>query len=330
MKRLVLVIIAVIVLALLIAWLLLKCEHGETTPPPTSGNCEERAQQMVATWKKEGRDAATIERLFQAELARCGGVANNCAAFVGAANADLAWLGRAVLSKSMSPADYLGRVRDRTRKLRESRKTAAICDAYAEGDADGDLVPDDRDKCPGTANLDRTDEKGCPDASPLPPAPSAEDVDKAAKALTIPVSKACVDAPLPALTGVLKAGVSPDGQSFLLVVPPITNQPAGCQVFYQVDIRMRNKSFFLQVNTNNVYTRVFREKDKLAGPLAHPNGMTFELKKADAAVPWRELTFRAIEPGDIGQRYFRVRVVNGNGFSQGWSAYTMVPASAFP
>ena len=68
----------------------------------------------------------------------------------------------------------------------------------------------------------------------------------------------------------------------------------------------------------------------MTGPLAQPTGMTFELKKADAAVPWRELTFRAIEPGDVGQRYFRVRTVNGNGFSQGWSAYTLVPASAFP
>jgi hypothetical protein len=326
----VIVIILLVLLALLIAWMLLKCEHVESAPPPTAGNCEERAQQMAATWKKEGRDAATIEKLFQTELAKCGGVASNCAAFVGAANADLAWLGRAVLSKSMSPEDYLGRVRDRTRKLRESRKTFAVCDAYAEGDADGDLVPDDRDQCPDTSNLDRTDANGCPDTSPLPPAPSAEAIDKAAKALTIPVSKACVDAPLPSLTGVLKAGVSPDGQSFLLLVPPITNQPAGCQVFYQVDIRMRNKSFFLQLNTNNVFTRVFREKNKLAGPLAHPTAMTFELKKSDAAVPWRDLTFRAIEPGDVGQRYFRVRTVNGNGFSQGWSAYTMVPASTFP
>jgi hypothetical protein len=324
------VIVLLIVLALLIAWLLLKCGHEPTPPPPTAGDCYERAEQMVATWKKEGRDAAAIEKLLQAELAKCSGVAGNCAAYVGAANADLAFLGRAVLSKSMSPADYLGRVHDRTRKMRESRKTPGICEGYAKGDDDGDLVPNDRDKCAGTPNLERTDSTGCPDTTPLPPAPSAEAVEKAAKALTIPVSKACVDAPLPQLTGALKAGVSPDGLSYLFVVPPITNQPAGCEVFYQVDIRMRNKSFFLQLNTNNVYTKVFRAKDTLTGPLAHPTAMTFELKKADPTVPWRELTFRAIEPGDIGQRYFRVRTVNGNGFSQGWSAYTMVPSTTFP
>jgi hypothetical protein len=100
-------------------------------------------------------------------------------------------------------------------------------------------------------------------------------------------------------------------------VEPITNQPAGCQVFYQVDIRMRSKSLFLGLNINHVYGRVFRAKGALAGPLAHPGGMAFELKKTDAAVPWRDPTFRAIEPGDVGQRYFRVRTVNGNGVSQG-------------
>jgi hypothetical protein len=139
-----------------------------------------------------------------------------------------------------------------------------------------------------------------------------------------------MNAPLPQRAGVLKAGVSPDAQSFLFVVTRTANQPAGCEVFYQVDIRMRNRSFFLQLNTNNVYTRVFRAKDALTGPLAHATAMTFELKKSDPSVPWRDLTFQAVEPGDIAQRHFRVRSVNGNGFSQGWGAYMLVPSSSFP
>jgi hypothetical protein len=327
MRRLA-VIVLLIILALWIVWLLRRC--GDESPPPTADNCHERAEQMVATWKKEGRDVAVIEKLFQAELAKCSGMTGACAALVGAANADFAWLGRAVLSGSMPPADYLARVRDRARKMRASRKTPEVCDAYVRGDGDGDLVPDDRDKCPATPSLDRTDARGCPDTSPLPPAPSAEAVDKAAKALAIPVSRACVDAPLPARADVLKAGVSPDGQSFLLVVSRTTNQPAGCEVFYQVDIRMRNKSFFLQLNSNNVYTKVFRAKDALTGPLAHPTAMTFELKKSDASVPWRDLTFRAVEPGDISQRSFRVRTINGNGLSQSWGAYTLLPSTTFP
>lgn len=322
-----------VLLALLSAWLVSKCRREPPAPPspPTTGaECHQRAEERVAAWKAEGIEQAKIEALYQAELAKCSGMTDACAGFVGAANVDLAWLGRAVLSGSMQPAEYLGRVKDRTRKLRESRKAPAICDAYAAGDADGDLVPDADDTCPDTPSLERTDAKGCPDAAPLPPAPSAADVDKAAKALDIPVSRACVDAPRPGPASVTKAGLSPDGQSYLLVVTRAPNATAGCEVFYQVGIRMRNKSFFLQMNSNTVYTRVFRERQTITGPLAQPGAMTFELRKADATVPWRDLTFRAVEPGDISQRYFRVRTVNGNGLTNGWTAETRLAPSVFP
>jgi hypothetical protein len=124
--------------------------------------------------------------------------------------------------------------------------------------------------------------------------------------------------------------LSLDGQSYLLAVTRAPNQTAGCEVFYQIGIRMRNKSFFLQMNSNTVYTRAFRERQAITGPLAQPGVMTFELRKADASVPWRDLTFRAIEPGDISQRHFRVRTVNGNGLTQGWTAETQMAPSAFP
>lgn len=333
MKRFAIAIVLVL-LALLTAWLVSKCGR-EPSPPPSPPltsvtACHQRAEERVAAWKAEGVEQREIEVRYQAELAKCSGMTDACAGFVGAANVDLAWLGRAVLSGSMQPAEYLARVKDRTRKLRESRRTPAICDAYAAGDADGDLVPDADDACPGTPNLERTDAKGCPDTAPLPPAPSAADVDKAAKALEIPVSRACVDAPRPGPASVTRAGLGPDGQSYLLAMTRAPNQTAGCEVFYQVGIRMRNKSFFLQMNSNTVYTRVFRERHAIIGPLAQPGMMTFELRKADASVPWRDLTFRAIEPGDISQRYFRVRTVNGNGLTDGWTAETRLTPTAFP
>ena len=304
-------------------------ERDQSPPPVADGDCYDRAEQMVAAWKKEGRDAATIERLFQAELARCSGMQGPCAALAGAANVDLALLGRALFTGSLSPAEYLARVKDGTRKTRESRKMPEICDAFANGDADGDLVPDDRDKCPKSPHLERTDASGCADASPLPPAPSQEAVDKAAKALTIPVSKACANAPRPERAGVIKAGVSPDGQSYLLAVTATTNQPAGCEVFYQVDIRMRNKSFFLGLNTNRVYTKVFRAKDALTGPLAHPTAMTSSSRRPMHPC-LGEISHLGRGAGRHSQRYFRTRTVNRNGISQGWGAYTLVPSTAFP
>lgn len=332
MRRLIIGVLLVLV-ALLIAWLVSKCGAENTPPPspPTTGTeCLERAEERVAAWKKEGLEQPKIEKFYQAELAKCSGVPDACAGFVGAANVDLAWLGRAVLSGSMQPAEYLGRVKDRTRKMREGRKSPQVCAAFAQGDADGDLVPDADDKCPSTPSLERTDAKGCPDTTPLPPAPTAAEVDKAANALNIPVSKACVGVPSPGPARVVKAGPSPDGQQYLLAVTRAPDVVAGCEVFYQVGIRMRNKAFFFQMNSNNVYTRAFREGQAITGPLAQPGVMTFALQKADTTVPWRDLTFRAIEPGDISQRFFRVRTVNGNGFTQGWAAETLLVPTAFP
>lgn len=329
MKRKVIIFLLLLILLLLLLWWLWQ-RHRAPEPLPTAQNCIERAEEMVAKWKAEGKDAAAIEKMFQAELAKCSGVAEACAAMTGAANADLAWLGRALLSGSMPPADYLARVHDRTRKMRAAWKTPALCDAYAHGDTDGDLVPDDRDKCPNTPSLVPTDANGCPDTSPPPPAPSLEAVQQATKALNIPLSKACMGAPVPDRAAVLKAGVAPDDQSFLFVVSRAENQPADCQVFYEVDIRIRNVSFFAQRNVTTIYHKVFRAANALSGPLARPTGMVFQLPKADPKVPWNYLTFHTVEPGEISERYFRVRTVNGDGLTQGWGAFTLVPSTTFP
>jgi hypothetical protein len=254
---------------------------------------------------------------------------DSCAAMASAINADLAWLGRAVLSGSMSPADYLARVHDRTRKMRELRQNPAICDAYARGDSDGDLVPDDLDRCPDTPSFTPTNASGCADASLPPPAPSPEAVQRAVKALNIPGSQACMDAALPERGAVLKAGTAPDGQSFLFITSPVANQPTGCQVFYEVDIRIRNVSFFRGISSTVVYHKVFRTSDAQIGSLAPPRGLMFQLSKADPTVPWSNLTFQTVEPGEISERNFRVRTVNGNGNTKGWSAFTLVPSTAF-
>ena len=96
------------------------------------------------------------------------------------------------------------------------------------------------------------------------------------------------------------------------------------------DIRIRNVSFFNQRNVTTVYHKVFRASDSMTGPLTRPTGMIFQLPKADPKVPWNYLTFQPVEPSEISERYFRVRTVNGNGFTQGWSAFTLVPSTIFP
>ena len=158
-----------------------------------------------------------------------------------------------MLTGSLSPADYLAAREGPHPKDARERARPGFCDAYANGDADGDLVPDDRDKCPGSKNLERTDADGCPDhRSLLPPAPSNEAVEECRQGARHSREQSLRGRALPERAGVIKAGVSPDGQSYLLAVASTTNQPAGCEVFYQVDIRMKNKSFFLGLDTDRV------------------------------------------------------------------------------
>jgi hypothetical protein len=329
MKRIVFIFLFLLLLLPLLLWWRWQ-RHPAPKPLPSAQNCINRAEEMVAKWKAQGKDAAAIEKMFEAEIAKCSGVTEACAAMTGAVNADLAWLGRALLSGSMSPADYLARVRDRTRKMRAAWKDPAVCDAYAHGDADGDLVPDDRDKCPHTPSFQPTNAYGCSDTSPPPPAPSSEAIQEATKGLNIPLSKGCMDAPVPDRATVLKAGVAPDEKSFLFEVSRAENEPAACQVFYEVDIRIRNVSFFAQRNVTTLYHKVFRAANALGGPLARPSGMVFQLLKTDPNVPWNYLTFHTVEPGEISERYFRVRTVNGNGLTQGWGAFTLIPSTTFP
>lgn len=57
--------------------------------------------------------------------------------------------------------------------------------------------------------------------------------------------------------------------------------------------------------------------------------MTFQLRKADSSMPWNYLSFRTVEPNEISERHFRVPTINGNGYTQGWGAYNLIPSTAF-
>jgi len=317
-KRWALVIIVLIAVVILVWW---WKRPKPAEGPIQAGACAERAEQQVAVWKQQGKSDAEIARLFQIELARCSGVEPACAALVAAVNVDYAWLGRQVLSGSLPPADYLARVRDRSRKLRQSRQTPDICDAYQKGDADGDLVPDDRDRCPNTPNLTATGPDGCPDTTPLPPAPTREAVDNAAKALKIPLTQACQQVPVPDGAAVLRVGLNPaDRESFLIEVTRVANQPANCPVFYEIEARIRNSSLFSGTVTQDAFRRVFRAADAVQGPPAAAETLTFRLRHADP-IPWDALVRAGIEPSDHAVKSIRVRTVNGNGSSPGWSSF---------
>jgi hypothetical protein len=316
-RRLLALVVLVVVVAVVFRW----CRSAPDDESSDAGACVERAEQQVAVWRSEGKTEPEINRQFQVELAHCSGVQGACAAVAGAINVDFAWLGRQVLSHAITPVEYLARVRDREAKLRATRATPAMCDAYQRGDQDGDLVPDESDRCPNTPNLSPTGADGCPDTTPPPLAPSAAAVDDAAKALKIPLTQKCQDAAVPNRSSVLRLGLNPlDDDSFLVEVSGVTNQPAGCPVFYEVEIRLTNSSFFSGSQSQNSVRRVFRPADALQTPTATAGAIVFQFRPGPS-VPWNELVDAGIEPSDHAIKNLRVRAVNGSGTSAGWSSF---------
>lgn len=321
MKRWILIIIILISVFIVFS---LWCRRRPSQPVdvgPQAGACVERAERQVFAWRQARKPDAEIERLYQAELARCSGAQGACAAFIGAINVDYAWLGRQVLSGSLAPAEYVARIRDRSTKLKQIRKHPDICDAYQRGDADGDLVPDESDRCADTPPLGRTGPDGCPDTSSLPPAPSKEAINNAAKALKVPLTSTCQHAPVPDSSAVLRAGLDPgDRDSFLIEVSPIRNQPTNCPVFYEIEARLRSSSLFSGALTQDTIRRVFRPADAVQPPSGGNRALVFRLRRGDP-IPWNALVRAGIEPSDHAIKNLRVRAVNGNGSSAGWSSF---------
>ncbi|MBB3120965.1 hypothetical protein [Pseudoduganella violacea] len=136
-----------LILVLLLIWWFWP-ERQVLISDANATNCLDHISAMVEKWRKEGRTPTAIESLRQAEIAKCNGVPGKCAAMIGAINADLAFLGRAVLSGSMAPSDYLLHMRDRKLKMHALHRDPTVCEAYSHGDADSDLVPDELDGCP--------------------------------------------------------------------------------------------------------------------------------------------------------------------------------------
>jgi hypothetical protein len=282
-------------------------------------DCIKRAEESLARLKSENKPADQVETLYQAELARCGGAQNGVAEIVGAANFDYTRLGRLFLTEHISPPEYLARVKDRSRKVRNAVADKSWLEGYLKGDRDNDLVPDERDRCPDTPDLTPTDDSGCPQNGPLPPAPSIEEVRRAKDALQIVIGPACRDAPVPSLSQPLQIGVdSNDQDSFLISVTRVSNQPAGCMVFYEISLHLKRRSLFGGAKETDARV-VFRASENIDTSAAATQRQVFRIRKSTFPL-WNDLIQVAIEPNDIAEKHIKVHAVSGNGLSAGWSA----------
>ena len=275
-------------------------------------------------WKMLLWDKKRIDKAYRKELAACLGARraradHESADLVATANFDYARLGQQLLSGSLAPDKYLACVRDRSRKLRNARTVPDWVEALNRGDHDGDLVPDDRDKCPDSPDLSPTDDYGCPQEGPLPKAPSPEEIEQAKKAMHVVISPPCQDAPPPSFSIPLQIGRDQnDPDVFYIAVSKSSDQPAACPVFYDVRIRSQSSSFFLQTSGSAHFYFVFRSSENVDHSPAAQFRNVFRVRKQD--VPqWNALVATAIEPSDRENRIVEVRMVNGNGLSRGWS-----------
>ena len=181
------------------------------------------------------------------------GIPDCAAKMTAVANADRRAAAQQYLAKTIGTSQHLAIVRDRTRKLHRARKNPTIEAAYCNGrDPDGDLIPEPQDQCPNTPPLTPTNDVGCPNGN-APPAPPRVLVDAILDRMGVLYDKPCEGAPAPTTPlPVLMCGLS-DAKA--LVVSRVTNQPAGCAVYYEIQIATDQlnpaepRSFYLAYST---------------------------------------------------------------------------------
>ena len=294
---------------------------------------EARSRATDAFRKQPSQEAARLQLEIDAATCFDPKLSPAAAHLIGTVSADLARLARDVISGSRSLASYRAAREDRQRKLAESLADPKQQDALLAGDADGDLVPDSRDRCPKTPVGTPTDARGCP----IPVRPGANDErDERSFRATLAGSrtlynKSCNDAPRPNIPSPLEWGRGPQtklgSMGFNLAVAKIGGQPAGCEVFYEIQFR------FIDPNPGNpalppakIVTIVFSASEDL---LADPVRAVFGLPVGSMALsPARDVVREAFLR-EYFRASWRVRAVNGANQTSPWSPFiTQGPAVA--
>lgn len=252
-------------------------------------------------------------------------------AFFQAVNRDYSRLARLLIAEKITPAVYLQMVRDRTRKSERARKDPSWAASWICGDYDGDLVPNDRDGGPNTPDLRPTDDRGRATNEPPPKAPSAVDVREALSRLKFRFAPKCQNAPAPlgVEVGDLRF-VGPQKGVFSVTVSREKNQSPGCEVFYQVSVRVV-RTVNLVIPPTSYADFVFRDSDdQQAGP-GNLNSRVFQISKADPKLSESmrralfELTFGLKPQETIEFTTFdvRVRTIAPNGLASEWSGKSL-------
>lgn len=306
----------------------LSCSPGAFAGDDCFAKARTDARALVKTLAD--RDAA---RLFlEKAIIKCNDpeASPERVAFMGAVNADGARLARDFFAGTLSLSAYSTALADRQRKVAASAK---YLPDLSKGDADGDLVPDPTDRCPGTPYGTPTRDDGCTDRKAVRP----EQPDREARLRRelgrgkILYNPKCEGAPRPLTPAPIawgrgpQAGLNTHGFNFSVAkVPP---GPSGCETFYEIDLRFSgpNAGNPALPPTKHV-TLVFRDnEDQLNDSFRaiFPLPMPLEVPLSPHRTVARLAFSREYEVAT-----WRVRAVNGSNVSSHWSPYiTQGPAS---
>lgn len=286
---------------------------GALTAPQVK--CKTYAAARVPAWKAAGVPQAEIDRRTNLAMVACADAAidSPSAVFIGAVNTDLQRLALQLTAQTLTPEQYIHRMRDRARKARKARADKTWPADWLAGDDDHDLVANKRDMCPATPDLDPTEDDGCPaKLVKLATVPNAERVQQLFAKFGVARSRACDGAPVPEVPTRVSHAMSPAGnQTLMLIVPRVRNQPADCLVFYELEAFERERNVIGRAPLTAGQRIVLRATEGWADPtnrvFQFPVGGTGpkEQLRAKAAAGW--------------ETRIRVRALNANGQASAWS-----------
>ncbi|HYY41667.1 MAG TPA: thrombospondin type 3 repeat-containing protein [Pyrinomonadaceae bacterium] len=289
-------------------------------------DCIREAQRRAEQLVRAGRRQDEVERAFQTALAGCNGqpVSPAEASFIGATNVDYFRLARLVVAHQLTPAAYLARMRDRARKVRRARRDRQWLEEFARGDDDGDLVPNERDRCPRTPELTATDDTGCPTNERLPAAPSDRELQRVLGAMHVAISPACAQASMPTTPNLLRITErrALKFESLLIdfTVQKVKGQPSGCTVFYEFEYDLAGRNCSNEAETAHGFV-IMQTADIVSTDQTTPTQEVLRLVRSAPSTIGAadDRQFFATRGHCYDSWHWRVRAINANGLSSFWS-----------
>lgn len=280
--------------------------------------CQESIVAHAVDLKRGGASDAAARQQLEIGFALCVDPSRTPAnaAYLGLFNADFARLGSLYLTGALSLAEYRAALTDRTGKYQALQGDRTGQEVLAAGDADGDLIADRVDRCPGTLYGVATDARGC--SSTERPPSGDRNLPRQLAGATVLYNPSCNDAPMPVTPVPIAWGrghqtpLGTDGYN--LAVTRSNNQPAGCEIFYEIDLRFSDPGLAGSPPVLRSHM-VFREGEDLLG---EPSRATFGLPIGPALSPGRTTVREAM--GHYSTVSWRVRAVNGSQHASPWSS----------